>query len=164
MQGAWLSRFPFCTLGWSHLEVTHARGHIARWGKGLKIGNSPSLLKRSCQIHYFAEDKYIFFYLFMFLFQWTNLRRRLCGSLPTCVLLQLQITSIAKTKTPNIHQNPQNENWPILIPFNHFQWQNTGRKQAKITTISGTEWKWPKPKFSMFLARISMKYFCANRF
>ena len=96
LQGAWLSRFPFCTLGWSHLEVTHAHGRIATWEKGLKIGNSPSLLKRSCQIHYFAKDKYIFFYLFMFLFQWTNLRRRLCGSLPTCVLLQLQITSMAQ--------------------------------------------------------------------
>ena len=90
-------RFPFCTLGWwSHLEVTLAHGRIATWEKGLKIGNSPSLLKRSCQIHYFAKDKYIFFYLFMFLFQWTNLRRRLCGSLPTCVLLQLQITSMAQ--------------------------------------------------------------------
>ena len=88
------------SLLYSWLVVTFG-GDPCSWtyrhvGEGFENWKLTFFLKRSCQIHYFAKDKYVFFYLFMFLFQWTNLRRRLCGSLPTCVLLQLQITSMAQ--------------------------------------------------------------------
>ena len=69
MQGAWLSRFPFCTLGWSHLEVTHARGH-RQVGEGFENFKFAFFAKKIdlCQIYYFAKDKYVFFISLCFVF------------------------------------------------------------------------------------------------